>query len=420
MLIKTHTFFYFFRLFLKHKKRLTFILCLNIFSLASRGQSKQILILNSDTKNPLGGVSVYFNGKQEGLVTNDDGVFRINFKEHQLDTLSVSYIGFKNRKIKVSDLSKKDTIMLMTSNILLQEVNFYSLNLKAKFNKFYKNYWSYYSSDAKLYDCTYKEVLKVNDSIARLNQVQMKWSNQKYRLPFGKTLKKDLEKENQFSIINIDYAKINDNKSLFSSTGHLENDDFIKYMFSNFYSLIIDECSDIKIESITNYSDSKKVVFSSPITENGKIVMTLDSGVIFFENGTDAIQDMKLNFIYHDNNNNNKDLEKSQNIAYSTSINSMTVDISFKKTNGKWFLNNYDVNTYSTAFYKNRADKLNIIQKLIITKIEKDKKIPKDERININMSFFKNLPLYKNQDQKIILTKEEQEFMKEGEDNRDN
>lgn len=391
------------------KLKLTVTLCFIFFNLTLNAQIKQISVLDGTNKKPLSGVSINILGDQEGLLSNDDGIFVINILTHQKDSLKLSYLGFKNRFIRASDLSDQDTILLTPISIVLQEVNLYSINLKAKFDKFYRNYWNYYSSNSKSYDCTFKEVLKVNDSIARLNQIQMKWYNQNYRYPFGKNIKKDLEKENQFSIVNVDYAKIKENNSIFSSTGYLENDDLIKYMFSNFYSLFINECSDIKIESITNYLDDKKIVFSSPLIENGKMVMNLDSGIVFFENGTDAIKNIKLYLDYNDNS--LKGVEKNLNIPYITSVKNVVISISFQKNGGKWFLSNYNINTCSTSSFKDKVDILNLDQKLIITKVESGKKILKDKRIDINHPFFTNLPLYKNIETKIILTKEEQAFM---------
>ena len=67
---------------------------------------------------------------------------------------------------------------------------------------------------------------------------------------------------------------------------------------------------------------------------------------------------------------------------------------------------------YGIVRYNNISDNVYSKQDLYITKIHLRGRIPEKQRIDLNKPFYDNLPMYRHSDAKILLTKEEQDFLK--------
>ncbi|WP_321316853.1 carboxypeptidase-like regulatory domain-containing protein [Labilibaculum sp.] len=103
-------------------------------------------VTNQSAKIPLPYASIGIRGKHIGTISNQDGEFALTLSsENSKDTLIVSYVGFKNFEIPVSDISNKQLqIKLKEDFISLQEVvirnNDPKSILKAAVNKIEINY----------------------------------------------------------------------------------------------------------------------------------------------------------------------------------------------------------------------------------------------------------------------------------------
>jgi hypothetical protein len=175
-------------------------------SLFLKAQVKEFIVVDSLTNKPINAVSAYFIAKNEGTVSNEDGKVKIYFSNPN-DKLRLSHVAYNPTEIVLKDYLKLDTIRLSRSSILLMEVAVYDLDLKKKLAELLKKYEQLYLNKPVIYDCTYKESVKVNESLARLSQVQLKWYDKNYRLDF----RKPFDKQNQVSLINNDYFKLTEN-----------------------------------------------------------------------------------------------------------------------------------------------------------------------------------------------------------------
>jgi len=372
----------------------------------AKAQTKEFIVVDLTSQKALSTVSVFFPNKNEGAVTNDDGKVKIYYAKNSADTLVFSHVAYQTKKMIASEYLSIDTIKLIPSTILLNEVSIYSLDLEKKLADILINYEKLYATQASIHDCTYKESLEVNDSLARLAQLQIKWRDKNYRF----NPKESFEKQNQVSLSNIDYSKVLDYKSNLSNGRHINNRDIFKWLRLNFILLVLKLGSDISIQSVEKYEKNTKVVFTTPIIENGEVVMFLNDGIIYFDNETGAIEEIDLNFKY--NNQIFKGNTKKGKIPYTSEVKEHHLNLSFKKfDNQKWVISSLKFVVEADFEYNNTRDKLLNTQEFIITKSTKGGLIPKSELINLNNPFYENLPLKKNLDTKILLTQKEQDFI---------
>ncbi|MEM6842967.1 MAG: carboxypeptidase-like regulatory domain-containing protein [Bacteroidota bacterium] len=80
-------------------------------------------VIDASSKQPLPFCSVYIKGKSIGTVTNSEGRFKLNIPESlREDTLTVTYVGFKNFYQPISNLPEIVTIKLEEAVVDLEEV----------------------------------------------------------------------------------------------------------------------------------------------------------------------------------------------------------------------------------------------------------------------------------------------------------
>jgi len=103
-------------------------------------------IINKNNKKALAYASVGLRGKAIGTISNVDGEFLLNLQaKHFNDTLVISFIGFKNAEIPLSQLTNLELeIELDEDYISLQEIVIRNTDplalVKASINKFKENY----------------------------------------------------------------------------------------------------------------------------------------------------------------------------------------------------------------------------------------------------------------------------------------
>lgn len=375
-----------------------------LLSLIVNAQVKDFIIVDSLTNKPINAVSAYFTAKNEGTVSNEDGKVKIYFTNPN-DKLVISHVAYNPTEIVLKDYLKVDTIRLSRSSILLMEVAVYDLDLKKKLAELLKKYEQLYLNQPVIYDCTYKESVKVNDSLARLSQVQLKWYGKNYKL----NLSMPFYKQNQVSLINIDYSKFTTNAKE-THNSHLDNSYLFKLLHLNFYTYVVSKGEDISIQSINKTANYTKVVFSTPIVQKGETVMYLNDGIIYFDNETGAI--IELDFPYEYNNQIKRFTSKTDGKTNTTEVKKHHVSLSFKKVENKWVINTLKSVIEAEFNINDKKEDIKITQEFLITKTQKGLEFPKIEQIDLKIPFYKNLAQTTNLDPKIPLTKEEEAFMK--------
>ncbi|WP_420573889.1 carboxypeptidase-like regulatory domain-containing protein [Kordia sp.] len=89
-----------------------FIWILLLFTTITSAQELEGFILDEKTKEPLFGVSVYFDGTTNGTSTNGEGKFSIRYKASTKSALVVSYLGYETQLFDVRKLTNGMSIYL--------------------------------------------------------------------------------------------------------------------------------------------------------------------------------------------------------------------------------------------------------------------------------------------------------------------
>jgi len=101
-----------------------------LYSLFAFSLNAQIVIKNSQTKNPVSYATISF-GNGNGVFADDEGIFFFTKKLYpDIDTLYISAIGFEELKIAVSDLPKE---ILLNSQVNELDEILISTNINRKF-----------------------------------------------------------------------------------------------------------------------------------------------------------------------------------------------------------------------------------------------------------------------------------------------
>ena len=95
-----------------------FILMLILIQNSSFAQKKMITgrIVNDATNEPLSGVSVIVQSSQSGVITNNDGIFKIDANPN--DVLVISFVGFSNQVIPIKGKSEINVALKMLAGSL--------------------------------------------------------------------------------------------------------------------------------------------------------------------------------------------------------------------------------------------------------------------------------------------------------------
>ncbi len=118
-------------------KRIFIIVCGALMSLHVIGQENYSIsgkISNAITKEPLAFSTINISGTSKGVVSNFEGVFEFTFStEHASDTLFVSMLGFKPKKIAIKklDITSELDIQLEESIVMLDEIEVTERQLSA-------------------------------------------------------------------------------------------------------------------------------------------------------------------------------------------------------------------------------------------------------------------------------------------------
>lgn len=98
----------------------------------SYSQTIEGVVIDDETEKPLVYANIALVTKNKGAITNDAGVFVLNLNEYDLnDSLLISYVGYKAKKISVSSLINLKKVIRLAEDInALDEVVLTSKEIK--------------------------------------------------------------------------------------------------------------------------------------------------------------------------------------------------------------------------------------------------------------------------------------------------
>lgn len=377
------------------------------YNLLLFSQSKEFVLIDETTKEPIDLVQVSYPTLEIGSISNADGKIRIPLKK---DNLLVSHINYVEKTLTYAVFIKKDTLFLTPKTNQLDEVIIYNIDLKAKIaNILNHTYLKNYSTEKSINKSTYNETFRVNDSLVRLFQVQLNWWSKEALFKGNKPI----EAQNKIVIETVDYSKLKKIDSEFVNGASVDNKDFFKFLHLNFLlSIIKDLATDIEIKSVEKDEKLIKIYFDATLVQNGEKMYDFKNSLMVFDVDYTAINYLKLNMFYDSDF--IEDVSKESKIPYQRKTTKNTVELSFKKLNNNKLSLNYFIFEIE-GIIKNQ-DFTNIVsskQSLFILENRIGEKIKKSN-IDFDAPFYKNLPSeLKVNDVKILLTEEEKAFLKD-------
>jgi len=383
------------------------IACLLLLNLTVFSQSKEFVVIDQATQDPIDLVQIFYPRLEIGSISNGDGKVKIPLLE---DEITVSHINYVERKLTFESFKQKDTLFLIPITNQLGEVVIYNLDLKQKFRDILENsYLKNYSTKKVIHNCTYKETFSVNDSLSRLFQVQLDWYSKNSLFKANKAI----DKQNIINLASVDYSKIKQmDSTLTSSTAaYVENKVFFQFAHLNLLlELLINSTDDYKIESIEKNESTTTVRFNATLKQNGEEIYDHENSLIVFDEDYKAIKQLRFNMIYHTDF--EDDVSKIYNIPYQKKTESHVIELSFNTLeNGKYLISYYISKLNGILKTEKNTDSITAEQSLFVTESRLGKKLRKGN-IDFDKPFYKNIPnSLKTNDVKILLTESEKDFL---------
>ena len=381
-----------------------FLVCVTYIGFS---QSKELTILDNNSKKPIDLVQVFYPNLEIGSISNADGKVKIPLLEKEI---FVSHINYTEKKFSFDFFKQKDTLFLNPKTNQLDEVVIYNLDLKQKFKDILENsYLKKYSTKKVIHNCTYKETFSVNDSLSRLFQAQFDWFSKNSLFKTNSAI----DKQNIINLESVDYSKILKlNNSLASSkAAYVENKLFFQFTHLNLLlELLINLTEDYEIKSIQKNENTNTVFFNATLKQNGETIYNHKNSLIVFDKNYEAIKHLKFNMIYDTDF--EDDVSKIYNIPYKKKTENHITELAFNKLkNGKYGISYYISKLNGIIKTEKNTDKISSEQSLFITKSKLGEKLRKGN-FNFDEPFYKNIPNSINTDDvKILLTEKEKYFL---------
>ncbi|QZT38949.1 hypothetical protein K5X82_08640 [Halosquirtibacter xylanolyticus] len=382
--------------------RITFTsIFLLFFSIVMCQEKKEITVIDKSTRKPIELVHVYYPNLDIGSISNAEGVVKID--KQLRDTIAFSNVAFKT-KIIVSDIALPDTVYLEPSDYFLDEI-VVGYNLRKKIEEVLQYYNENYLISSSLNRCTYKEVIKVDDNISRLNQVQLDWWSKKSS--FRKRRK--LENENKFSLRSIDYAK---RDTAFVSKCFLNNRYLLPRLYISWYLdallKIVDDNTIIINKVEKNHLQTKVVFSTNDYIKEGSLLYNLVKNYIIFDNKSNAVTEIYWNAVNKDEV--RKRIRGKSGEKFTIENKRQVFHLSLQKlNNNKWTINYFHSRAIAEVFYQGKKHQTDIEQGFVITGVSKDKL--DGDIIDIDRPFYLNFPTHTSIKNTLVLTKEELQYI---------
>ena len=106
---------------IKTIERTILFLTFLVISFSLKAQQINGIVSDAETKEPLGYISVYYEGTTIGTRTNFDGTFSIPYRTGKTE-ITFSAIGYKTQVIKIDSKTRNVNVKMSSDKVLLDEV----------------------------------------------------------------------------------------------------------------------------------------------------------------------------------------------------------------------------------------------------------------------------------------------------------
>lgn len=368
--------------------------------------SSQYYIFDSNTKEPINAVHILYN-QNKGLITNDDGYFALP-NNIVLDTLYLSHILFKSKKILSSQYKKYDTIFLDKSIIELDEIVLNNINPKEIVLKAINNIDKNYLTKAHNLFGFSRQSLKENSKGVEMIEVEF-MNYRKNKKNYTKILK--ARRTENLSKWNL--------KTFGGAAAIIETGDFVR---RKTHFLNKEKLSNYKFiyEGKIEY-EGLKVHKISFIPINDSDLQNLREGSLYIDSNSYAIIEIRYTFnevklLKLSKEESKKEMSSKEAIYSLEKIDNVIKYHKFSNT--KWCLYYIDFHNTYKGELKNEANVYALRGRLIINETKTRKVAKVKTNYNLTKDFSKAVKKFKklknwNDTYKFSLSNEEKQILKD-------
>lgn len=390
-------------------KRVALILVCLISENFLYAQYIEITIKDAKTDEVIPSVYVmsYKHNEKFETISNPEGKVKLPVN---CDSIITSHVAYESLHIG-GNQSAKNVLYLIPQTTELASITIYGTDLKKKMEYVLKKFSRFYINNERTYHCTYKEAFKVNDSLVRLLQVNMKWWDKEY----STDLRANYESQNQAAIDAVSYSKAINGKTIYS--GALSNKSlFAALHLNNYLTSLLWQTQDFTIDAIEKTNISTKIWFDAVVVgQNGRLIGNLRNSYFIFDNKTSAMLGLFTQLVYNDRS--EQVMSKKENIPVVIKYVSETRTMSFIKDKNKLrlsyfeFVGEHEDKVEDSIYFSQNKLAMYIVGSERGNTIATTSKIPLEEK-----SIYEQIQNTPKKDPSIILTSEELKFIK-GNDN---
>ncbi len=385
-------------------KKIALIFMLFTLYTTTQAQTKIIHLLSKETKTPIPNAYIFNRQKSKGTVSNLEG--KVILSKTMKDSLTLSHLSYISKKIFPPSLSPHDTVYLERKVNSLQKVVITDFDFAAHLKNVRDNYKKFYYTRPKNYHCTLKSILRIDQELARLSQVQLLWWDRSYKYHF----KLHPVENGQIKLKAIDYSKIITDNRLIGNWIFSKNSTFLKQAhLNNILTVLWRNRQHLKIKDVERHADFTKILFEGPLRYKDRVLGYLKSAYLLFAHPSGAIIKLNLNIAQQQRK---KGLYRGNKSYFLiTTQRNLSLQLS-KNIKDKYALTSYIVKNTGTLAYQGTVKNIQFEKKLFVTRVSKGKRIPFNQRIRLRLPFFYNLPSQKKATPRIPLTTEERAFIR--------
>lgn len=364
---------------------------------------KNIKIIDEDEEKPISNARVIL--PDEVVYTNDDGLALV---PENISNFEISKTGFQTEKLtKFSPVVK---LRLLYKDI--KEVTITNINIKKLFEDVGDHYSKRYYSKPSLYDIIFKQKYSFDDKLKSLMIAEAKyWTlSNTYNLKYDN--KQDYDKFMQIELNNIKYYKFSklDQDSIPQPNDGTKAD----YGSNLFFNYEIRRVLLHLNRSGTKYSgkivasddDQQTVLFKIETTSGIKV-----SGTLLYNPIDKVITHYELDFDQTGFPSYKVKAENGVEYDYQPGIGKISYD--FYKKDKKYLPSQANIESDGYIIFKDQKHRKMYERKITFQTFREAKNENLPNRIDITKNLWENLPNQEQKDNRILLSKEEQEFINE-------
>ncbi|WP_299245755.1 hypothetical protein [uncultured Aquimarina sp.] len=391
------------------RTNLIFLFSLFIFSFGV-SQTRQIIIVDEFTNQPIEGVHLLYANLEEGSYTNGDGIVNIIVKK---EDLTISHLNYQELTIIPEEINSLDTILLKPHNMELDEVVVNSFNLKKSLQYVLDNYYNLYVDYSTEKECSFKEKLIVDDTIHRLILSEFKiWTKDagfnNRKLEKNIKLKLGTVSHNKNVPMGFDINEKGEPNP--ESSGHVITK-----------SLLLNSYLDVAISRFLTYSGSieETVEMSSPDIivvsyttdwKNFNEVANRTKGKFVFDKKTKAVMEFIKEIELR--NDIKKKTSTFSNKEYQYETKSQVISYNFaKKVDEKYSLSKFSIEANVLLSLKDNKYNTHFKNELFVLKETKKRRFDNNNLVDLDQPIYKMLPSNTINSNAIVLTAKEKAFL---------